>query len=63
MNNKGFVLMLAGVLALGAVIGGAFVGGIALGKSQEAEAGQSSRTSEPASGLGENSATQSISRP
>ena len=59
MNNKGFVLMLAGVVALGAVIGGAFVGGIALGKSQEAEAGQSSQTSEPASGLGENSVTQS----
>ena len=40
MNTKMFVWLLAAVLALGGSIGGAFVGGIALGKNQEAEAAQ-----------------------
>jgi len=34
MNTKAFVLLLVGVLLLGGSIGGAFAGGIALGKSQ-----------------------------
>ena len=40
MNTKGFVLLLVGVLALGGILGGAFAGGIALGKSRGAEAAQ-----------------------
>ena len=40
MNTKVFVWLLAAMLALGGSIGGAFVGGIALGKSREAEAAQ-----------------------
>ena len=38
MNTKAFVSLLVAVLVLGGGIGGAFVGGIALGKSQVAEA-------------------------
>ena len=34
MSNKGFILMLAGALVLGGVLGGSFFGGVALGKSQ-----------------------------
>ena len=34
MNTRAFVLLLVGVLAVGGSLGGAFVGGIALGKSQ-----------------------------
>ena len=40
MTNKSFILLIAVVAALGVSIGGAFVGGIALGKSQDAEASQ-----------------------
>jgi len=38
MNTKAFIFLLVLTLALGGSIGGAFVGGIALGKSQEEEA-------------------------
>ena len=41
MNTSAFMLSLVGVLALGGALGGAFVGGIALGKSQEPEAAES----------------------
>ena len=37
MNAKAFVLLLATVLVLGAGLGGAFAGGLALGKSQDDE--------------------------
>ena len=40
MTTKSFMLLIAVVAALGVSIGGAFVGGIALGKSQDAEASQ-----------------------
>ena len=40
MTNKSFMLLIAVVAMLGVSIGGAFVGGIALGKSQDAEASQ-----------------------
>ncbi len=40
MTGKSFMLLIAAVVALGVSIGGAFVGGIALGKSQDAEASQ-----------------------
>ncbi len=57
MNTKAFVLLLATVLVLGGGIGGAFVGGIALGKSQEvAEAAQVA----PTAALTPGSAQQSI---
>ena len=37
MNSKAFVLLLVTVLVLGAGLGGAFAGGLALGKSQDDE--------------------------
>ena len=40
MTSRSFTLLIGVVVALGISIGGAFVGGIALGKSQEAEAAQ-----------------------
>ena len=39
-TTKAFLLLLLGILVLGSSLGGAFVGGIALGKSQEVEASQ-----------------------
>ena len=45
MNAKSFTLLLAAFLALGGGLGGAFVGGIALGKNQE---GASAQTNVPA---------------
>ena len=38
MNTKGFISLVASVLVLGAVIGGSFIGGLVIGKGQEAEA-------------------------
>ena len=40
MTSRSFTLLIGVVVALGVSIGGAFVGGIALGKSQEVEAAQ-----------------------
>ena len=40
MTGRSFILLIGVVVALGISIGGAFVGGIALGKSQDAEAAQ-----------------------
>ena len=40
MSTKGFISLLVGVLVLGAVFAGAFVGGMLVGKNQEAEAAQ-----------------------
>ena len=40
MTSRSFTLLIGVVVALGISIGGAFVGGIALGKSQDAEAPQ-----------------------
>ncbi len=40
MTSRSFTLLIGVVVALGISIGGAFVGGIALGKSQDAEAAQ-----------------------
>ncbi len=40
MTGRSFTLLIGVVVALGISIGGAFVGGIALGKSQDAEAAQ-----------------------
>ena len=40
MTSKSFMLLIAVVAVLGVSIGGAFVGGIALGKSQDAEGSQ-----------------------
>ena len=51
MKAKSFVLLLVGVLALGGGLGGAFVGGIALGKSQDDEVAQVSLpTRQPSDG-------------
>ena len=52
MKSKSFILLVAAVLALGGSLGGAFVGGIALGKSQEAEAAQNGLLARPTSSLG-----------
>ena len=41
MNTKAFVLLLVAVLVVGGSLGGAFVDGMAIGKSQESEAAQS----------------------
>ncbi|MEE8443429.1 MAG: hypothetical protein V3S37_06725 [Dehalococcoidia bacterium] len=49
MTTKAFILLLVGVLALGGSIGGAFAGGIALGKSQVEEAAPASPFSLPQS--------------
>ena len=64
MTSKSFMLLIAVVLALGVSIGGAFVGGIALGKSQDAEASQvaafppaPSANSQQSNGTGEESAS------
>ena len=55
MNAKVFTFLLTGVVVFGAIIGAAFVGGIALGKSQGAEAAQNGPTAQLASGLGQDS--------
>ena len=49
MNTKAFLLLLVGVLVLGGSIGGAFAGGIVLGKSQGEEAAPTSPYSLPQS--------------
>ena len=41
MSTKGFVSLLVGMLVLGAAIGGSFLGGLVIGKGQEAEAAAS----------------------
>ena len=41
MSTKGFVSLLVGVLVLGVAIGGSFLGGLVIGKGQEAEAAAS----------------------
>ena len=38
MSTKAFISLVVGVLAFGAVIGGSFLGGLVIGKGQEAEA-------------------------
>ena len=55
MNTRAFLLLLAGVLVLGGGLGGAFVGGIALGKSQgdEVEAQSNLPAQAPPDGLGQ----------
>ena len=56
MKSKAFVSLLIGILVLGGGLGGAFVGGIALGKSQVAEAAQV----DPSAALTPESARQSF---
>ena len=53
MNTKAFMLLLVGVLVLGSSIGGAFAGGVAVGKSQEAEAAPSSLPAQLPAGSGQ----------
>jgi len=53
MNTKAFISLLVGVLVLGGSIGGAFVGGMALGESRGEEVARSSSAMEPTSGLPE----------
>jgi hypothetical protein len=50
-TTKAFVSLLIGMLVLGGSLGGAFVGGMALGKSQEAEASQDALPALPSSSL------------
>ncbi len=59
MTSRSFTLLISVVVALGVSIGGAFVGGIALGKSQEAEAAQNGPLARPTSSLGGPSSEQS----
>ena len=53
MNTKAFVLLLVGVLVLGGSIGGAFAGGVVVGKNQEAEAAPSSLPTQLPAGSGQ----------
>lgn len=59
MTSRSFTLLIGVIVALGVSIGGAFVGGIALGKSQEAEAAQNGPLARPTSSLGGPSSEQS----
>ena len=59
MSTKGFVILLIGVLLLGGSIGGAFVGVLALVKSQEAEVSQTNLTANLPSLPGQQSSDQS----
>ena len=63
MSSKAFILILVAVLVLGASLGGAFAGGIALGKSQEDEAPQSSAIQIPPRGGQGSQAQPSQSQP
>ena len=58
MTSRSFTLLIGVVVALGVSLGGAFVGGIALGKSQEAEAAQNGPLARPTSTLGGPSSEQ-----
>lgn len=53
MNSKAFMLLLVGVLVLGGSIGGAFAGGVVVGKNQEAEAAPSSLPTQLPAGSGQ----------
>ena len=53
MNTKAFMLLLVGVLVLGGSIGGAFAGGVAVGKGQEAEAAPSDVPTQLPAGSGQ----------
>ena len=59
MRAKSFMLLVAAVLVLGGSLGGAFVGGIALGKGQGAEAAEIGVMSRPVPGLGQQFSGQS----
>ena len=57
MNTKAFVTLLVVALVLGASLGGAFAGGIVLGKSQRGEAAMNGPTSQP-TGLSQQQSSQ-----
>ena len=52
MNTKGFILLIVAVLVLGATIGGSFIGGLTVGKNQEAEAAPSNLPAQPSTTVG-----------
>lgn len=58
MNTKAFVFLLVGVLVLGGALGGAFVGGMAMGGSQESETTKESLTTGSTLGLQQESTGQ-----
>ena len=58
MNTKTFVLLLVGVLLLSGALGGAFVGGMAVGGSQDSEANGESQTGGSILGLQQESSDQ-----
>ncbi len=58
MKTKAFVLLLVGVLVLGAGLGGAFASGLALGKSQGAAAARSTPAAPPTASARDQSQTQ-----
>ena len=58
MNTKAFVTLLVAVLILGGSLGGAFAGGVVLGKSQGEEVAQTIQPTQPSSSLGQQSPGQ-----
>ena len=58
MSTKAFVWLLVGFLAVGGSLGGAFAGGVVLGKSQGDEADGNGVSSELPSSLGQQASTQ-----
>ena len=58
MSTKAFVMLLVAVLILGGSLGGAFAGGVVLGKSQGEEVAQSSLPAQSTSNLGQQSSGQ-----
>jgi len=49
MENKAFIFILLGVLLIGGVVGGAFFGGVALGKNQGTDTAPITAVSQPSS--------------
>ena len=58
MSTKAFVWLLVGFLAVGGAFGGAFAGGVVLGKSQGDEADRNGVSPQPPSSLGQQASTQ-----
>ena len=58
MNTKSFVTLVIAVLVLGGSLGGAFVGGIALGKNQEDDVALNSTSTELPSGTDQQASGQ-----
>ncbi|MCZ6535671.1 MAG: hypothetical protein O6914_06840, partial [Chloroflexi bacterium] len=58
MNTKSFVTLMIAILVLGGSLGGAFVGGIALGKNQEDDVALNSASTQLPSGTDQQASGQ-----